>query len=100
MTHERFSVLLLEEDVLEYVKYKAKYNKYKMKMDTAFFYKNNYKEKKEKYYLLYIKKMNFIERNYRHVNHYTEFHESIEKPVEAYILKEPSAPLTFHSYTS
>lgn len=46
----RFSVFLLEKDVMEYREYREKFNKYEQKLNTCsgFFFKSCYTEKKKR----------------------------------------------------
>ena len=65
-SQERFSILQLEKDVLEYILYKEKYQYLETKLHTCYgnMFKKYYKEKKDRYYLLYINKMKYLEENY------------------------------------
>lgn len=92
---ERFSILQLEKDVLEYILYKEKYQYLETKLHTCYgnMFKKYYKEKKNKYYLLYINKMKYLEENYRKTKIYTDYHRQLEgpEPVIATAV-DPSAP--------
>lgn len=97
----RFSVFVLEKDVLEYNHFKAKYEEFDALSKTkikGFLYKNYYKDQKMFWYNKYIKKMSYLEKRYRKTNVYTKYHEQMEtpylldqEPVVA-TLVEPSAP--------
>jgi hypothetical protein len=97
----RFSVFVLEKDVLEYNHFKAKYEEFDALSKTkikGFLYKNYYKDQKMFWYNKYIKKMSFLEKRYRKTNVYTKYHEQMEtpylldqEPVVA-TLVEPTAP--------
>lgn len=98
--NDRFSILILEKDVLEYIFYKEKFKNYENKLNTCLgkLYKNYYTQEKMTYYKKYINKMKFIEDNYRKTNIYTDYHRQLEtpylndqEPVVATML-EPSAP--------
>jgi hypothetical protein len=98
----RFSVLILENDVLEYNHFKAKYEEFCRLSNTSFkgfFFKTYYKEQKMIWYNKYIKKMSYLETRYRKTNIYTKYHEQLETPYlldqEPIIatLVESSAPL-------
>ena len=76
----RFSIVLLEKDILEYREYKEKFNKYEYKLKTwlALIYKSNYERKRNLYYNKYIKKTRYLERKYRCNNIYTKYHSQLE----------------------
>ena len=79
--NNRFSVMLLEKDVLEYNNYKTKYNEYYEKCANCSFKEKEELEKKKKYwYNRYIKKMKYLEENYRKTNVYTQYHAQLENP--------------------
>ena len=101
----RFSVLILEKDVLEYKHFKTNFQKYETLLNTnfrGFFFKNHYQEKKMYWYTKYIQKMRYLEKHYRTTKVYTDYHKQIEGPiVHPYlqnqdpvvaVLVEPSAP--------
>ena len=94
-SQERFSILQLEKDVLEYILYKEKYQYLETKLRTCYgnMFKKHYTEKKNKYYLLYINKMKYLEENYRKTKIYTDYHRQLEgpEPVIATAV-DPSAP--------
>ncbi len=99
---DRFSVLLLEKDVLEYNHFKAQYEEYDRLSKTklkGFLFKNHYKEQKIFWYNKYIKKMSYLESRYRKTNVYTKFHQQLETPYRldqdpvVATLVEPSAPV-------
>ena len=76
---ERFSVYLLEKDVLEYHGYKNKYNDYyeKHKMSKPQ-YREQLKEERDYWYKKYMSKMKYLEENYRKTNVYTDYHRRLE----------------------
>lgn len=76
----RFSIVLLEKDILEYREYKEKYSKYENKLKTclALIYKSEYETKRNFFYNKYIKKMRYLERKYRCNNIYTNYHSQLE----------------------
>ena len=77
--NNRFSVMLLEKDVLEYHNYKTKYNEYYEKCANCSFKEKEELEKKKKYwYNRYIKKMKYLEENYRKTNVYTQYHAQLD----------------------
>lgn len=89
----RFSVFLLERDVLEYVRYKNKYNYYfhkNTKMTTPShlfvypFMKKKYQSREKYYYQKYIQKMHHLETHYRKINIYTQFHSQLENTKVAF----------------
>ena len=84
----RFSVLVLERDVMMYRKYKNRYNFYYEKYQRM---SNNLQEanvtlqerekvrqEMEKWYDRYISKLRYLETNYRRTNIYTRYHEQLE----------------------
>ena len=81
MNEDRFSVLYLEKDVLQYVENKKKFNEYERK--TRQWWRGCCRRKdankKARYYLKYIQNMRNLERKYRHVNVYTKYHEQLER---------------------
>ena len=81
MNEDRFSVLHLEKDVLQYVENKKKFNEYELK--TRQWYRCCYRRKdankKARYYLKYIQSMRKLEKKYRHVNIYTKYHRELEQ---------------------
>tara|TARA_A100001015_G_scaffold275970_1_gene333747 strand:- start:206 stop:667 length:462 start_codon:yes stop_codon:yes gene_type:complete len=84
----RFSVLVLERDVLVYRKYKTRYNfyydKYKRmchnlrEANVTLQEKERVRIEMEKWYDLYINKLRYLEKNYRRTNIYTRYHEQLE----------------------
>lgn len=103
----RFSVLLLEKDVLEYNHFKAQYEEFDRLSKTTikgFLFKNYYKEKKMFWYNKYIKRMSYLEKRYRKTNVYTKYHEQIEAPYLLHqepviaTMVEPSAPQVENNY--
>jgi hypothetical protein len=65
----RLSVQKLELDIIEYCRYRNKYNYYKRCAESIFYYFNKkyYLRKKEIYYEKYIYKLHFIENNYKSI---------------------------------
>jgi len=79
LDNNRFSVLLLEKDVLEYHNAKNKYNEYDEKYHSCSMeLKDEYKQKKSYWYKKYISKMKYLEENYRKTNIYTRYHSQLE----------------------
>lgn len=80
MNKERFSILKLENDILEYIEFRENYNMYLKKYNNIFLclYKNTNKTKSDFWYKKYISKMRFLETNYRHTKIYTNFHHQLE----------------------
>lgn len=77
--NNRFSVFLLEKDVLEYVNAKNRYNEYDEKYHSCSIeLKDEYKQKKSYWYKKYISKMKYLEENYRKTNIYTQYHSQLE----------------------
>ena len=72
----RFSVLVLERDVLTYRKYKIKYQYFSEKYQKLSSLRETNKEQErercrqemEKWYNLYINKLRYLETNYRKTN--------------------------------
>lgn len=95
MGHEnRFSVYLLEKDVLEYVNAKNKYNEYDEKYsicDSS--EKEDNKRRKSFWYKRYISKMKYLEQNYRKTNVYTEYHRQLETPPTQNTVLPPNIPI-------
>lgn len=88
--NNRFSVMLLEKDVLEYHNYKTKYNEYYEKCANCSIKEKEELEKKKKYwYNRYIKKMKYLEENYRKTNVYTQYHAQLEN---GYLPQDPIRP--------
>ena len=97
MNEDRFSVLLLEKDVLEYVENKKKFKEYELK--TRIWYRCCFRtkdaNKKSGYYLKYIQSMRNLERKYRHVNVYTQYHKQLEQcPTIDETMEQATAPPT------
>ena len=97
---DRFSIVVLEKDVLEYNYFKTKFKKYEYKLNTfcGKMRKNYNNGRKMFYYNKYIKKMKYLEENYRKTHVYTDYHKQLETPylndqtpVVATMI-EPSAP--------
>ncbi len=101
MDNNRFSILILEKDVLEYNHYKQKFNEFDSKTRSIwcifnkFCNKSKIQDEKMYWYKKYIGKMKYIEENYRKTNIYTEYHSKLEQldtePVVAIVI-EPSCP--------
>ena len=90
--NNRFSVFLLEKDVLEYHNAKNKYNEYDEQYHSCTIEsKDEYKQKKSYWYKKYISKMKYLEENYRKTNVYTQYHSQLE---HGYV------PNQAHNYTS
>jgi hypothetical protein len=95
--NNRFSILILEKDVLEYNHYRQKFNEFDSKTRSKWyiFNKSLIQDKKMYWYKKYIGKMKYIEDNYRKTNIYTEYHAKLEQldtePVIATVI-EPSCP--------
>ncbi len=85
---DRFSVLNLEKDVLEYTHYKKKFREYEQKVNSRWHYfsKKRNEEEKMKWYNKYISKMNYLEKTYRKNKIYTKYHAELEQP---YLREEP-----------
>jgi len=78
--NNRFSVFLLEKDVLEYHNAKNKYNEYDEQYHSCpMELKDEYKQKKSYWYKKYISKMKYLEENYRKTNIYTPYHSQLEQ---------------------
>lgn len=100
MEKERFSVIILEKDVLEYVHYKNKYEKYKniKKSCRGKLFPHYYDDKLMYFYNKYIAKLKYLEENYRKTFIYTKYHEQLEndnlldQTTVVATLIEPSAP--------
>lgn len=83
----RFSVSILEKDVMEYHSYKVKYNHYYEKHRLIskgcevhqIPIREKYKQERDKWYGKYISKMRYLEKNYRKSNIYTRYHEQLEQ---------------------
>ena len=99
----RFSVFLLEKDVMEFIAFRDKFYKYDQKLNTCsgFFFKSCYTKKKNTYYRKYINKMSYLERKYRCNDIYTDYHANLEGrtipeavivPENDYNIYEASAP--------
>lgn len=98
----RFSVLVLERDVMMYRKYKNRYNLYYEKYQRM---RNNLQEanvtlqerekvrqEMEKWYGLYISKLRYLETNYRRTNIYTRYHQQLENSSRPNLTVEPPLP--------
>jgi len=79
MSSNRFSIVILEKDVLEYHNYKLKYNKYyDLFMNANYENKESLRIKRDYWYNKYINKMQYLEKNYRKTNIYTDYHRELE----------------------
>ena len=79
INNNRFSVLLLEKDVLAYVNAKNKYNEYYEICNTCSpEIREQYREKKDYWYRKYIYKMRYLEENYRKTHIYTQYQSQLE----------------------
>jgi hypothetical protein len=78
--NNRFSILILEKDVLEYNYYKNKFNEYAEKSKSRWHYFSRSKNEKIKmeFYTKYIAKMRYLETHYRTNNIFTEYHRQLE----------------------
>ena len=95
----RFSVLVLERDVMMYRKYKIRYNfyydKYKRmctnlrEANVTLQEKEKTRKEMEKFYDLYISKLRYLETNYRRTNIYTRYHEQLENNRRPNLTEEP-----------
>jgi hypothetical protein len=98
MENNRFSILILEKDVLEYNYYKTKYNEFESITKVRWYNIFNKKQKQEEkmyWYNKYIGKMKYIEENYRKTNIYTQYHSNIENNTSDTVVAtmvEPSCP--------
>lgn len=90
--NNRFSVMLLEKDVLEYHNYKNKYNEFYEKCQLCSFeQKEDFEKKKNYWYKRYIKKMRYLEENYRKTHIYTKYHAQLENPQNSVPMSIPMA---------
>ena len=103
MDNNRFSVLKLENDVLEYSHLKKKFNFYDNKLKKSCFRRKHFENKKSFYYKKYISKLSYLEKNYRSINIYTDYHRQLENnfnndhvPIATII--EPTAPIANHLF--
>mgnify|MGYP001166576181 CR=1 FL=1 len=78
----RFSIFILEKDVLEYNYYKKKFDEYTNKVNSWWRYpfRNSDMQYKMDFYNKYIMKLRFLEKHYRKTNIYTRYHEELEQP--------------------
>jgi len=89
----RFSIMLLEKDVLEYHNFKNKYNEFDQKCANCSFEEKEDLEKKKKYwYKRYMGRMKYLEENYRKTNVYTRYHAQLENPTHS---APTSIPMAF-----
>ena len=90
----RFSVYLLEKDVMEYVNAKNNYNKYDEQYSICEpTEKEENKRKKSFWYKKYLSKMKYLEENYRKTNVYTDYHRQLEAPPQNVVLPLPEIPM-------
>lgn len=77
--NNRFSIMILEKDVLEYHNFKNKFKEFERLCSNCSYKEREELEKKKKYwYNRYIKKMKYLEENYRKTNVYTRYHAQLE----------------------
>lgn len=94
---KRFSVVVLEKDVLEYNYYKTQYHNMEQMLKSwrGKFFRNHYTSQKMYFYNKYIMKMKYLEDHYRKTNVYTDYHRQLEgenqDPVIATAI-QPTAP--------
>ena len=90
--NNRFSVMLLEKDVLEYHNFKNKYNEfYELCANCSLKEKEDFEKKKNYWYKRYIGKMKYLEENYRKTNVYTRYHAQLENPPNSVPIPIPMA---------
>ena len=95
MSNDRFSVLLLEKDVMEYHNYKLKYNEYDQQLHNCdVSMRRDIKNKRDQYYKKYISKMKYLEENYRKTNIYTRYHAQLESGYRPHDPVRPPRSLT------
>ena len=75
---DRFSIYLLEKDVLEYHEYKKKFNHFDQLIHCSYENKQNHQKERDFWYKKYINKMRYLERNYRKTSIYTSYHAHLE----------------------
>ena len=106
MERDRFSILQLEKDVLEYIESRENYQEHEQKSRSTlhYFQRKFHLQQKKYWYKQYIRNMHFLEKNYRKTNIYTSYHEQLEAPeypeveeenppvVEARLLSDSSPP--------
>ena len=102
MDNDRFSIMILEQDVLEYHKYKTKYNEYYELHSRSIpgTEKEQLKETRDYYYTKYINKMKYLERNYRKTNIYTNYHQQLEKKQRGRSLRSRRHSFQYENYPS
>lgn len=74
-----FSIVNLEKDVTDYMRYRSKYYFYNNKIKSSWFLRPKYKKLEMFYYNLYINQMKYLEETYRRTNNYTKYHAQLEK---------------------
>lgn len=108
--NNRFSVLILERDVLDYHNYKLKYNQFYQQCKN--FYSTGGRDKSELeklettrdyWYKKYISKMGYLEKTYRRTNIYTQYHDQLENgyvrnPISRDIPTAIAQPVTYPQY--
>lgn len=105
MSNDRFSIMILEQDVLEYHNNKLKYNEYyELHKNAHFIEKEELKNKRDYWYNKYINKMRYLEQTYRKTSIYTDYHKNLENkprhrrhtmhfnPIRTRLNPLPSAP--------
>lgn len=93
--NNRFSILILEKDVMEYNYYKTKFNEYSQKAKSKWYYFSRTKNEKLKieFYTKYIEKMRYLETHYRTNNIYTDYHRQLENQPIQHTEAQPAEPI-------
>lgn len=93
--NNRFSILILEKDVMEYNYYKTKFNEYSEKAKSKWYYFSRTKNEKLKmeFYTKYIAKMRYLETHYRTNNIYTDYHRQLENQTLHHAEVQPVEPI-------
>ena len=94
MERERFSILQLEKDVLEYIESRENYQEHEQKSRSTlhYFQRKFHIQQKKYWYKQYIQNMHFLEKNYRKTNIYTSYHEQLEAPDYPVVEQEEQPP--------
>lgn len=94
MERERFSILQLERDVLEYIESRDNYREHEQKSRSTlhYFQRKFHTQQKHYWYKKYIRNMHFLEKNYRKTNIYTSYHEQLEAPDYPVVEQEQQPP--------
>jgi hypothetical protein len=88
----RFSIVILEKDVTDYMRYRSKYYFYNNKIKSSWLIRRSkYKKLERFYYNLYINKMKYLEETYRRTNNYTKYHSQLENLPQANIIDNTNA---------